>query len=346
MPEITVKKYSEQYFSSLTSFISSHPESMFFHSLKYLFFVTDLLRSEQHHLIAVNDKDEVVGFLPLLISKGELGKVLNSSPYYGSNGGALGKDQQVIDMLLNEYNLLAVKKEIASATWISGLLSNADLSKLVTHNYDDYRIGQFSKIDFDNRHGDKLMEMFHSKTRNMVRKAMKFEMNISVENDQMNFLMNTHFENMKSIGGKAKSTDFFEKIPKYFTPGQDFKIWIARYNNEPIAALLLFYFRDMVEYYTPVIKEEHRDKQSLSLLIFESMKEASEKGYKLWNWGGTWATQDGVYTFKKRWGTIDKNYYYYTQINNREILNSTKEKLEMEYPGFFVVPYSSIVNKN
>lgn len=30
--------------------------------------------------------------------------------------------------------------------------------------------------------------------------------------------------------------------------------------------------------------------------------------------GGIWLTQGGVYDFKKKWGTIDKNYFYYTTI--------------------------------
>ena len=94
--------------------------------------------------------------------------------------------------------------------------------------------------------------------------------------------------------------------------------------------------------YTPVIVEEHREKQPLSLLIFEAMKDASKEGYKLWNWGGTWLTQDGVYRFKSRWGTKDINYYYYTKINSERIYHCSKEELLNEYNDVFVIPFSHL----
>ena len=39
---------------------------------------------------------------------------------------------------------------------------------------------------------------------------------------------------------------------------------------------------------------------------------AHKKGLKHWNWGGTWETQEGVMAFKRKWGAIDKKYFYYT----------------------------------
>lgn len=345
MPDLKLEPYRQEFRPALERFLAHSPESMFFHSIKYLDLLADLLEADKEHMLVINASGEVVGFLPLLSKQGKLGKVVNSSPYYGSNGGVLASNQTAREWLLKAYREIVMSQEVAAATWVENPISTFVAEPFIPHDCTDFRIGQFTRIGFDVNHGENLMQIFHYKTRNMVRKASKSGIVCSVENDQMPFLVETHHENMTAIGGKAKSENFFARIPSCFEPGNDYKIWMARFEGTPVAALLLFYFRDMVEYYTPVIKEAYRDKQPLSLLIYESMKEASERGFKLWNWGGTWASQGGVYTFKKRWGTFDQNYHYFTKINNKEIEKADAGLLSSEYPGFFVLPFSMLTKK-
>jgi len=343
MHDLKLEPYRPEFQEPLIRFLADSKESMFFHSIKYLDLLADLLRAGKEHLVVLDTSGEVVGFLPLLSKLGKLGKVLNSSPYYGSNGGVLAANEPARELLLKAYNERVNSKDVAASTWIENPLSSFNAEQFIAYDCVDFRIGQFTKIGFNTDHAENLMQIFHYKTRNMVRKAMKTGIICTVENDQLPFLIETHQENMAAIGGKAKSADFFTRVPTFFEPGSEYEVWMARYEGKPIAALLLFYFRDTVEYYTPVIKEAHRDKQPLSLLIFESMKQASEKGFKLWNWGGTWASQGGVYTFKKRWGTFDQNYHYYIKLNNKEIEEAEAELLSEEYPGFFVIPFSKLL---
>jgi len=72
------------------------------------------------------------------------------------------------------------------------------------------------------------------------------------------------------------------------------------------------------------------------------MKDATKKKCKYWNWGGTWLSQTGVYQFKKRWGTHDLKYNYYTNLIDNSILNLSKEDLLREYPYFYVLPFSAL----
>ena len=72
------------------------------------------------------------------------------------------------------------------------------------------------------------------------------------------------------------------------------------------------------------------------------MLDAIEHGYKNWNWGGTWLSQEGVYNFKKKWGTSDYPYYYYTKIFNEELLTLSPDYLVNNYRGFFVLPFSKL----
>ncbi len=187
-----------------------------------------------------------------------------------------------------------------------------------------------------------IMLKYDSKTRNIIRKAIKSDVKVTIENNQFEFLRHTHFENMASIGGLAKEVSFFENVEESFEAGVDYDIYVARIGEIPIAAMLIFYFGKVVEYYTPVIVKEYRSYQPLSLLISTAMFNASKLGYEWWNWGGTWSSQGGVYDFKSKWGTEDKNYAYYISIFNKELYNCSKEELLNEYSGFYVLPFDKL----
>ena len=105
---------------------------------------------------------------------------------------------------------------------------------------------------------------------------------------------------------------------------------------------LIFKYNKTIEYFTPVICTTHRNLQPLALLVFEAMKDAITHGYAFWNWGGTWLTQDGVYNYKKKWGTVDYSYYYYTSVYDTSILEYTAEQLLAQYPYYYVLPFSAL----
>ena len=345
MSKLTCIKLTEAWNDRYDDFVSKHESSMFFHTNKYKRLLNTILGVEDNYLLAIDENQVIQAILPLMYKKGILGTVVNSLPFYGSNGAILSNSDLAFDFLKEYYdNNIAGNIEIAASTVISNPLITNHNYENIKHEIKDHRIGQFTKIGFSENHEEQLMNLFHYKTRNMVRKSQKQNLEVVVDNSQIDFLFDTHKKNMAAIGGRAKIEIFFRTFSEIYKENEDYKIYVAKDNGVPIAALLLFYHNQTVEYYSPVIIEEHREKQPLSLLIFEAMKNASEGGYKLWNWGGTWASQDGVYRFKKRWGTDDINYYYYTQINNKDILNASKETLLKEYPDVFVLPFQHLVS--
>ena len=148
---------------------------------------------------------------------------------------------------------------------------------------------------------------------------------------------------MISLGGKQKNKLFFQLINKYFTYGKEYKVYIAEINGDIAAGLLVFFHKEYIEYFTPVITAKYRPYQALSAIIFTAMVDSINDGRKIWNWGGTWfRNQDGVKRFKERWGTQEKIYNYYTCIKNPSIYDSNPETLEFQYPSFYVIPYNKL----
>ena len=335
-----IKKLTRAYYKQYHDFLMGKKESLIYYSLKYRNFLVNLLQCSSDYLLAV-EKGHIVGILPLMIKNGRYGKVINSLPFYGSNGGILANNNEAYRLLLEAYNRIVNSTDTAAATLISNPLIDQDYSR-VSHDLTDKRIGQWTLFPNKADPQASLMKRFHYKTRNMIRKAQKSGVIVQKDNTRMEFIKETHIENMNAIGGKAKSDLFFSLVGSHFQGDMDYTIYTASKDGQLIAGLLLFYFNRTVEYFTPVVKKEFRTFQPLSLIIYHAMIEAVQNGFTWWNWGGTWLTQEGVYRFKKRWGAVDKEYTYYTKINNHDMFNKKKEELLHHYDHFYVIDFNKL----
>jgi hypothetical protein len=338
-----IKLLTPLLFCQYSDFLNKQKAGLFYYSIKFKQFLEEVLKCNAEYYV-VTENNNISAILPTMSKKGKYGKVINSLPFYGSHGGILYDDVESFDMLLKFYsNRIIVQSGTASSVLINNPLMEADYSR-ISYDLIDERIGQFTYLDCDDKQkADKFVfGKIHSKTRNMIRKAIKCNIKVEISCDEMEFLKVTHKENMIAIEGKSKKDVFFDKINDYFVKNQDYKIYLATYEGEKVAALLLFYYNGCVEYFTPVIVQEFRSYQPLSLLIFQAMIDAIKSGYNIWNWGGTWLSQKGVYKFKKKWGVIDKKYFHYINIANKELFCANKRELVNEYDDFYVIPFDKL----
>ncbi len=333
-----IKKLEKIDYIKYEEFLSDFKESLLYYSTKYKDFLEELLSTESNYLMAMDDNSNIQAILPIMIKEGKFGMVVNSLPYYGSNGGILSKSNEAYEVLLNYYNNLI--KDTSGSTYITNPLQ--ENVKELEYDILDKRIGQWTFLSYNDKIEENIMNSYDSSARRNVRKAIKENVTVEIDNSQTSFLYETHYENITSIGGKAKDKRFFELINKYFEKEKDYNIYIAKLNGEKIGALLLFYYNETVEYFTPVAVSKYRNVQALPLIIYQAMCEATTNGYQWWNWGGTWLTQDGVYKFKNKFGAINKEYKYFIKVNNENIYNSTKEELLEEYDNFYVIPFDKL----
>ena len=332
-----VRKLEKEDYHIYENFLLSFRESLFYFSTKYKDFLEELLEVESNYLILMN-LGKIQAILPLMYKDGKFGRVVNTLPYYGSNGGILSTSDEATAFLLDYYYTFI--KEVSASTYIENPLSEFKLD--LECDILDKRIGHWTQLEFFEDYEENIMAVYHSKTRNLVRKGIKLGVEIEIDNSKMDFLYETHCANMADINGKSKDKRFFKLIDKHFTKGKDYNIYIAKYANNIIGAVLFFYYNDIVEYFTPTVVKEYRSYQSTSAIIYKAMVDASKNGFKWWNWGGTWLTQDGVYHFKKRFGAIDKEYRYFIKINNKDIYNASKEELLEEYDNFYLIPFDKL----
>jgi len=352
---ITLEMLKEDQADEYEQLLRSVDTSLLYASFKYRSFLQRvLLNSEPLYLVA-REGGHLVGALPGFIRyNATYGNILNSLPFYGSNGGVIlsssAKAGQIVkDVLLQAFHELANQKKAVVSTLITSPLEEK-VDSYETHFNPvlrDERIGQFTPLprnwDGEEDLGEKLMNLFHQKTRNSIRKAQKSHLVISHSNSlvALQKLADLHRQNIEAMGGLSKPWPVFEAIRNSFAYDLDYRVYLAEKEGEMIAALLVFFYNRSAEYFTPAVHEEHRILQPMSLLVFEAMQEAARRGCFFWNWGGTWLTQDGVYRFKSRWGTENRRYFYYIReyVKPCPLRALSPQEILAQYPYFYVLPF-------
>jgi len=314
-----------------------------YYSWHYKSFLEELLNCNSQYLAATSD-NRIRGVLPLMYLKHDNRRLYNALPFFGSHGDILASTPAAASALADAYCQLATAPSTIAATIIENPFAEPHGCTLpCTHT--DTRTAQYTMInELDPDEG--IMPLIYSTARRNVRKAIKAGVTVAVNNDCMQDLKRLHVAGMAAIGGTRKSDEFFDLLPTHFHPDKDYDIYVARLDGEIVAALLILYSGNTVEYFVPATDEQFRKAQPLSLILKEAMENAAARGYKIWNWGGTWETQTGVYRFKRKWGAQEKSYRYFTQLNAPSILTCTPEQILQKYPNFFVVPFNLLTSRS
>jgi hypothetical protein len=350
--ELLTSNRHEEY----TRFILKDDRACLNSSLTFMRLLERVTKSEPNYLIAL-ENDKIIGSLPAFLKRNpKYGNVLNSSPWYGSNPGitvdqAFPQIQQLKINLLGAFSEMAKENKAITSTIITRPFEKDQVVYRLNTGYSfiDSRIGMMTVLpEFTANIDSDLITLIHSKTRNLIRKAQKSDISFCHDSsiESLHFLANLHHENMLAIGVPSKDINFFDTLSDVFEYDKDYRVYLAEKDGKLIAALLVTYFNKTVSYFTPAVNVEYREYQPLNLLIFNAMKDSTQMGYHYWNWGGTAHSADGVYHFKKRWGSEECLYYYYTRSYEdlSEIISLDSETLLNEYPFFYVIPFSELLH--
>ena len=325
-------------FEKIDFFLERIENQLIYYSSNYLNFLGSILKnSTLFYLVSYDKMNSIQGILPLsLIKIGEGKFALNSLPYFGSHGGLLVDPQsQKIKEIFQEFHHYIeekfINKNLISFLIIDNPISYYKYDKYKTEyfEFEDSRISQIKylpKIKSLNELEQELFKTFHVKTRNAIRKGLKLKPSFIENSDQknINWIYKVHKNSIEKMGGKHKTLIELENLIKYFPPPLKSRVYFALIGNQKVAGLIVLLYKDTIEYFTPVVVEKFRNSQILSSLIFYSMKTLTLEGYKIWNWGGTWNSQDGVFRFKNRFGSKSTVYKYFT-YKNQDLIDSLNE---------------------
>jgi len=356
---ILIEQLKNEDITEYENLVKASKNGVLYHSIKWKQVLQLFTNAEPLYVIAKKN-EKIVGALPAFMKRNNrYGNVLNSLPFYGSHGGP------IVSPYLNENDRIRVKKALLIAfkrlandndCMLSTLITTpfeTDLTifkKVLKPDFTDSRIGQITTFrekitDVEN---EILYNTIEKRCRTAIRKAQKSGVKVELAEDlkSMEDLIEMHKKGILAKGGTPKPARFFKIATHVLSKNKSFKLLLARKNREIVGGLLLFYYKNIVEYYIPCFKTEFSELQPLSLLIYEAMKDSIKNGYNIWNFGGG-GRLSGVYKFKKSWGAKEYPYYYY--INCYEDINHIKmasvETLLNEYKWFYVLPFNELSSK-
>lgn len=329
------------------------PSALIYGCANYIRFLLAAIPETRLHCIVAYEAGRAVAYLPLLEKASREGRpVFNSLPFFGSHGGPVCHPSTLADPAAIAATLMAKAYEVASnagaisITIVESPLCPVEAESICRLGFVvvDDRIGQITPLPSaaTNFNAD-LMERFHLKTRNAARKGQKLNQAITRETTEaaVHWLQEVHAESIGAMGGVLKSREVFAALLEQFPLEQSSRLYVGSVDGAPVSGLLVLLFQKTVEYFTPVVVESYRDQQALSALIVHAMAELSSEGYELWNWGGTWRSQEGVYRFKSRFGASEFPYRYFHKLFDTSVLARPPADLRTDFPYFYTCRYKT-----
>jgi hypothetical protein len=335
-----VEALAPQYEEAYEAFVVNHPAGLLYESLRFRELLTSLLPSCRDLYLLALDGGDIRGVLPVLATDGPDGRVVNSLPYYGSHGGPLG-DVEACTVLLDAWDELATADGTAAATLIQNPFAT-ELPREPSHNLVDQRLNQTTDLRGRDASPSAVLELIDGSARRNVRKASRAGVIVETAPGELPAVAEIHRENMTSIGVRPKDKAFFEAVHRIFRAGDDFDVFVAQLDGEVVAGLLVFYFGRTAEYYTPVVRHDHRASQPLAAVLLHALVHARGRGIERWNWGGTGIDNEGVFRFKRKWGAETRRYSYFTRLGSDDLRSRGRDAILEAYGHFYVLPFSAL----
>jgi hypothetical protein len=341
---VLVKELASNEATEYERFVRNHPHALTYYSLRFRDLLLELLDCQSRYAVAWCD-GEIVGVLPLMIADGAHGLILNSLPFFGSNGGILATDGRGARSLERWYGSQVSAPGVVAGTVIANPVDPDPAA--MPHTMGDTRIGMVTRLQWfepcDRDQAERyLLDLVDGSARRNLNKALRSGVEVAVDNDAFAALQAIHVANMTATGGRTKSPSFFAAVPRCLTSGEDYNLYVGMIGEDIVAALLVLYYASSVEYYVPAIRAEYRSLQPLAAILRTAMIDAMTQGRVLWNWGGSWVTQDNLIRFKGKWGGQPRTYQYWTQLNEPDLIRGDPDEILAAYPGFFVAPFRSV----
>jgi hypothetical protein len=320
-------------------FLRTQPGALFVHSIAYRDLLAEELGCEAEYLVA-RESGEIRGVLPVMWLGDAGGRICNSLPYYGSNGGPLGVDRRAHRALIDAWDERASDPGTLAATMIENPFTEPNLPEPI-HQLTADRISQFTVLPKGGGEAE-LMGLISEEARNNVRRAARRGVSVELDNGAVADVHRIHEENMLALGATPKSRRFFDAISSRLRPGEEFDVWLAHVGEELAAALLVVRFNGVSEYFTSGTRPGYRRYDPHPALVFAALVREARGGARIWNWGGTRPEMNGVFHFKSKWGSRARGYRYLVHLGDQSLREATAEELVARFPGFYVLPFSAL----
>ena len=290
-----------------TEFVKTHGDCANHHQWEW----KDIIESNFHwqslYLMA-EDKQKIVGILPLFVQNSWLlGKWVSSMPLL-QGGGIIADNQEAAELLLREA-FSVTDRSGAKYLELRGTSGNAPR---LTPRTDKVRAVLHISTDTPG-----MLRNLDPKVRTSIRKAEKS--GFTIEFGGMELLDNFYSvfcENMRDLGTPVYERRFFQSILTRF-PHESF-IAIVRLQETPVACCFLLGFRHTIESVWAASVRKYLPLKPNVFLHWNAFSFAAQRGYTVFDFGRS-TKGSGVHQYKMQWGSeeIPLDWTYWSPKNKQ-----------------------------
>jgi serine/alanine adding enzyme len=289
-------------------FVQHFPRATFCHAYHWRSIIQGAYGHRPIYLMA-KGRGRVRGILPLFLVRSRIfGRSLTSMPFL-DYGGACADSPEATRMLL---------------TQAVGLLRGVGADYLEIRQCDPLAENAAPRLDkvsmiLDLSPGiEGLWQSLPAKVRNQVRKADKANLEVTFGGAELLDEFYPVFAvNMRDLGSPVHHLDFFTELHKGFGPQA--RSAIIRDGNRPVGGLMALFFKDTVIVPWASSLREYFPKCPNNLLYWETIKFASMRGCKRFDFGRS-SLDSGTFHFKRQWGAEPAQIYWQTLTSTGEVL--------------------------
>ncbi len=281
------------------NYVSRNPFASIYHDYKWKSVIERSFGHRGHYLSCSRD-GSITGVLPLIEMKSWLfGKFLVSVPYF-NYGGVLADDASTREALIRKASELAKQLGSRHIELRQGLQTSLELAEVSA------KVAMIVPLPEDKAQYSKSLS---SRLRNKIRHAEKHGLECRWGGRELlDDFYSVFAVNMRDLGTPVYPKSWFENV--LGSMGDQARILSIWDGNTPVAATVIFQFRDTVELPWIASTPEARKHYSTALLYWTAITWAMEQGFRKVDLGR--CTKDGgTYQFKQQWACDEAPLHWY-----------------------------------
>jgi len=276
--------------------LTAKPEATPFHTVEWLAYLEKIISGAQTHFIVIEEDSDFLGMMPVILRKKGPIQWISSLPY-GTYGGFLMKDHVHIKPLAESLRQLLSPK--GAVTHIIDF--NNTLPPLKGFSYS---IQLYHFIELDEGYDYIWEKVYNNAQRNSQRVARK--RGVTARKIETERELRIFYDMYRTTYAEKKShTLSFEQLNllmKHLKPSGIFHGLLAYYGEEPIAGVVNLFHPSMAVGFLQGSIRKYLYLRPVNLLIDETIRDAIDRGCRIFNLGVTPKNAEGTVKFKESFG--------------------------------------------
>ncbi|MFH2044611.1 MAG: GNAT family N-acetyltransferase [Pseudomonadota bacterium] len=162
---------------------------------------------------------------------------------------------------------------------------------------------------------EELIKTFSKQVKRKLKKTLNYDLTpqIAEQDNELKEFYHLYVKTRKRLGLPPQPYLFFKLLWEKFSPSKNITLLMIRHKEKLAAGLIMYKFKDRCswDYLASDVNFQHLHTNYFGL--WEAIKQSCLEGYKIFDFGRTGISNEGLMGFKRLWGTtiIDLPQYYY-----------------------------------